>query len=200
MSNCLDCPDEQNYAAIALQLQETALQAEQCLYDAEVALRAAVNPATIVRTTSINQSVAANVKSSIGTISGVTTFANSPRVNVVAISTLWEPGVWHVGACITAVASGVVDVESYRQLYIEMHKIGTAASIPNKFIAITTETEPNNGQGVDMTNHTTMIIPDSGWEVQFYFMHGNTSSSVNVNAGAMFWATRLSDATALRVV
>ena len=75
MSNCLDCPDEQNYAAIALQLQETALQAEQCLYDAEVALRAAVNPATIVRTTSINQSVAANVKSSIGTISGVTTFA-----------------------------------------------------------------------------------------------------------------------------
>lgn len=198
MTNCLDCPEEANYAAIALQLQETALQAEQCLYAVETSLRQVTNPATIVISMVGAQGVAANTLSRIGQSSANVLFANSPRVNMVAISTPWEPGVWEVGACITAIATGAVTVNTLRQLFIVVHHIGAPIS-QDPFTTSVTATEPNNGTGVDMTLTTTVVL-EEGDEVQFWFLHGNTGSSVNVSAGALFWATRLSDAQALRVV
>lgn len=198
MSNCLDCPDPQNYAAIALQLQETALQAEACLYEVETALRQVTNPETILFTTTAAQNVAPNILTRIGVNLGVTTFSNTPRINMLA-SVPWTPGVYEVGACITAAPTGAVTADSYRELYIAVRRPGDPLGSPSVFYEFTTLTEPNDGVGIDMTNNATVVI-SPGDEIQFMFRHGNTGSIVGIAIGALFWAVRVSDATALRVV
>lgn len=195
--NCLDCPDEQNYAAIALQLQETALQAEACLYEAETLLRQVTNPQTIViNITGAEPAVGANILLRIGSQANTVQFANSPRVNLVAGLTPWTPGVWSVGVAITASATGAVTVDSLRELFIQVLRTGTNTVTLS---SVVTTSEPNDGVGVDMC-HNLIVELEAGEEFRFYFRHGNTGSSVQVAAGGLYWATRLSDATALRVV
>lgn len=195
--NCLDCPDEQNYAAIALQLQETALEAEACLFAAETALRQVTNPQTIVfNVTGAEPAVLANVLLRIGTSAGTVAFANSPRINMVQGAVVWTPGVWEVGCAITASATGAVTVDSLRELFIQVLRTGTSTTT---FSSVITTSEPNDGVGVDMI-HSVILTIEAGEEIRFYFRHGNTGSTVQVAAGALYWATRLSDATALRVV
>lgn len=200
MSNCLDCPDEQNYAAIALQLQETALQAEACLYEVETLLRQVTNPPTVLFTVTGIEPVSANVFQRIGEAAGTTVFANSPRINMSTVSVDWTAGVWEVGVCVTAVSSGATTVDSIRELSIGVlpSNAPTSPSIPTAAFSSITTTEPNDGVGVDMT-HSTVVIVEEGEEVAFFFRHTN-ASIVNIQAGALYWATRLSDSTALRVV
>lgn len=198
MSNCVDCPDEQNYAAIALQLQETALQAEACLYAVETSLREVTNPETILLTMTGSQGAAVNVLTRIGGGVGTVTFANTPRINFLTTSIPWTPGVWEVGACITVTSTGAVTADSLRELFIITRRTNDSTAIPDTFQSVLTMTEPNDGVGVDMS-HTTVVVLDEGEEIRFYIRTTNVTG-VTVAAGALFWASRLSDASSLRVV
>lgn len=198
MTDCVDCPDEQNYAAIALQLQETAMQAEACLYEVETKLREVTNPETIVITMNNAVNVANGVLSSIGQAIGTVQFANSPRINMVGGTNVWTPGVWEVGAAVSAAPTGAVTVNTIRALFIAVHRGGDPQTV-DRYVTVNVETEPNDGLPVDLTATTTVVIGPRD-EIHFYFLHDNAGSVVAIAAGALYWATRLSDDTALRVV
>lgn len=200
MTNCVDCPDGQNYAAIALQLQETALQAEECLYAAETALRRVWNPHTFLYTHTNSPSYSANI---FNTLSGTeaTIFANGVQDNIN--TNPWVPGVWTVGAHLTATATGAINDNTYREVGIVV--LPSYVTLPLTtlnvavFVAAVTVYEPNNGTGVDISAHSTVTVGVDE-KVIVYFRHGNVGSTLNIAAGATYWATRLSDASALRVV
>lgn len=202
MTNCVDCPHEENYAAIALQLQETALQAEQCLYAAETALRRVPNPNTTILTLTN-----ANAYSSVPEYTpmfGVQdiVFSNSARTSLLFENPA-PTGVWMVGCNFTAVATGAINDNTYRELTIAVWpsdiSTTTTTLAPATSWATTTVYEPNNGTGVDISALTVLEVGEAE-RIVFFFRHGNTSSTLNVPIGAFFWATRISDATALRVV
>lgn len=198
MSNCLDCPDPENYAAIALQLQETALQAEECLYEVETQLRRVTNPQTLLYTLSgPTAGIPVSTRTRIGLTAG-TAWANSDL-------TQWftplgfPPGVWQLGATVTATATGAVTVDSIRELFVTVRGLNDPTTAADRFAAVATCTEPNNGNGVDLTVSTVAVVNELE-KVEFFFRHSNAGSTVVVATGALFWGTRLSDATALRVV
>lgn len=198
MSNCVDCPQPDNYAAIALQLQETALQAEECIYEVETALRAATNAQTLLYTlTAPVAAIPVNTLTRVGTSTG-TAWGNS---DLLSWSTPlgFPPGVWQIGAYVLATATGAVTVDSIRELFISVRGLTDPPAFPDKYTAVTTVTDPNTVTGVDITVSTTVVITERQM-VDFYFRHSNAGSSVTISAGALFWGTRISDATALRTV
>lgn len=197
MSDCLDCPDEQNYAAIALQLQETALQTEQCIEPLAQALRAAANRPAYIEQTFVANNIAANVVTVIPTTAASEIFVNS-NFNSFNGFTLDLPGVYQVGVRLQALPSGAVDNNSFRQLRIRVRNVSDPASMEDRFTALLTTHEPNNGLGVDMSLSTTVVVEEND-VVSFTFLHNNTSSSIDLIDNA-YWGVKLSDRNTLRVV
>lgn len=196
MTDCLECPTPDNYAAIALQLQETALQTEACLFDLERLLRSAVNRPTLIRTSTSPVSVVSGFFQPVGFSSTTLTFANTTTTDFVGG---FPEGVWHVGANITAIASGAVDDNSYRYLTVRLRNSSDPPSAPDVTGVVTSVREVNNGFGVDMSL-TAVIVIRANQELVIDFAHGNTSSNLNISTGAVYWATRISDIVSLQVV
>jgi len=199
MTNCLTCPEPENYAAVALQLQNTAMQAESCLFDLQKQLRNGTNPLTTVITSTGTESIAANVVQDLGVTSFTTNFANNPTTQVVQLGPNLPIGVYQVGATMTAIASGVVDDNTLRVLRIRTKKDGTPSGAPDDSLAEITIYEPNNGTGSDMSLSTTVTL-DGNQDLIFSFFHLNTSSTITIASGAIYWWTKLSDQVALRTV
>lgn len=200
MTDCLTCPEPQNYAAIALQLQNTALQAETCLFDLERQLRNGTNPLTTVVTSVSIEPVAANVLTDLGPQSAFTlNFSNWSTASIFELGTNLPPGVYQVGANVNAIAAGVVDANSLRVLRIRTKKAGTPTNAVADFSDEITIYEPNNGTGSDMSIFTTVTL-DGTQELLFSFTHTNTSSFINISAGARYWWSRITDQVALRAV
>ncbi len=199
MTECLTCPQDPNYAAIALQLQNTALQAETCLFELEEQLRNATNPLTTVVTSTGTESIAANVLVDLGVTSFTINFSNWTAVQVAGLGSNLPPGVYQVGASITAIAAGAVDANSLRVLRIRTKKSGTPTNAVADFSDEITIYDPNNGNGVDMSIMTTVTL-DGNQELLFSFVHTNTSSLMNISIGATYWWSKLSDQVALRTV
>lgn len=198
--NCLDCPEPGNYAAVALQMQETAQQAEACMLRARTQLRRVTNPYTFLYTHTNSPNYSANV---FNTMSGTEAviFANGTQDSINVNE--WVPGVWMVGVHLTATATGAINDNTYREIGITVYPSIASSLITTLnnalYVAAATAYEPNNGTGVDMSLHTTVVINENQ-KVLIYFRHANVSSTINIAAGATFWATRLSDSTAMRVV
>lgn len=199
MTNCLTCPEPENYAAVALQLQNTALQAESCLFDLQKQLRNGTNPLTTVLTSTGSESIAANVVQDLGVTSFAPTFANNPATQVFLLGPNLPTGVYHVGVTLTAIASGVVDDNTLRVLRIRTKRDGTPSGAPDDSLAEITIYEPNNGTGSDMSLSTTVTL-DGNQDLIFSFFHLNTSSTITIASGATYWWTKLSDQVALRTV
>ena len=72
MTDCFTCAEPENYAAVALKMQETALRAESCIYDLENRLRGAVNQPTLIVPVS-SAGILANTQTNI-TPSGTPTY------------------------------------------------------------------------------------------------------------------------------
>lgn len=206
MTKCLTCPEPQNYAAIALQLQHTALQAEACLHELERKLRAGTNPPTTVLTSNAPSSaMAANTLTNLGGSFDVN-FSNIPATTIfppVTSLTGLGPnlpiGVYQVGCSVTATATGAINDNTLRILRIRTKKVGTPTNAPADFSTEITIYEPNNGNGSDMTLMTTLPLNGSQ-ELLFSFDHTNTSSTIVIATGATFWWSRLTDQVALRTV
>lgn len=207
MTDCLTCPEPENYAAIALQLQNTALQAETCLYDLERRLRAGTNPPTTVYTsTSLPVSIPANTLRDISGVSLTVNFSNIPASTIFppapslsALGPNLPVGVYQVGVCLNAIAVGAVTDNSLRLIRIRTKKTGTPTNAPADAFAEVTIYEPNNGTGSDMSLMTVLTLNGSQ-DLLFSFLHTNTASNMDISIGATFWWSRLSDQVALRTV
>ena len=199
MTECLTCPEPENYAAVALQLQNTALQAEACLFDLEKQLRNGTNPLTTIVTSTGAELTVANVLADLGVTSFTTNFSNWTAVQLVDLGPNLPPGVYQVGAMLTATATGAVNDNSLRILRIRTIKSGSPTNAAADFSDEVTIYEPNNGQGSDMSLLTTVTL-NGNQELRFTFLHTNTSSTVSIGIGARYWWSKLSDQVALRAV
>jgi len=192
VTDCFTCATPQNYAAVALKMQETALAAESCIFELEQRLRGAVNqPALIVPAT-----FGAFPDNSLVILSlGTATFQNS---QFTSFFTPLPRGVYEVGLSFTMTATGAVSDNTYRFARISTRNAYLPLSAPDKSTVYEIVFESNNGAGMDMTLHT-VVTSDGNDVVRFLAQHGNTASTCTVTNG-LAWAVRLSDLDAPRVV
>lgn len=199
----LDCPEPDNYAAVALQLQETALQVEQRLYAVERTLRAAGNRPTIVQTTT---AALTGLVSSLsfndiqpGIVATTTNFNNMPGGwSYSTVPVLPGPGAYDIGCCLNAIASGGVTDNSLRQVRIQQLRAvpggGSVQSLVDT--AEATVFEANVGGGMDITVVGTFHL-QPGDEINFEIRHQNAASTLNISIGAIYWTTFLGSETAV---
>lgn len=207
----LSCPEGANFAAIALQMQETALETEAGILQLERLLRAAVNRPTMLQT-------------STGTITGLTAFQPSQRLGPLAgfgyttnfnntgLNTNIDTsarllyaglgdGLYQLGIYVNLVASGAVDDNSFRTVTITSFRTDPAATngetINNR--SERTVFETNTGVGVDICV-TAVFRLTAADRVDFMLEHGNTSSTLNAPAGAVVWMSKLSSPDSVVVV
>jgi len=199
----LDCPDPENYAAVALQLQETALQVEQRLYEVERTLRAAANRPTIVQTTTAALTGLASSLSfsdiQPGLATTTTNFNNMPfGWSYSFIPVLPGPGGYDIGCCLNAIASGAVTDNSLRQVRIQQLRTvpggGSVQDVVDS--AEATVFEANVGGGMDITVVGTFHL-QPGDEITFEIRHQNAASTLNISSGAIYWTTFLGSETAV---
>lgn len=210
----LSCPDPQNYAAVAKQLHETALEAEARISSLEYQLRAAANRPTIVQTTTaLRTGIAAATDSLIGPSfgSGFTTNFNNTLLdsdeqiaNNDEVFNVLGDGIYEVGFTCNAIPSGVVDNGTNRIFRIQQYTPDPSSSGPlqmgGRLIdhASYTLFESNVGNGVDVSLAGQFRITAGDW-IFFTLLHANTSSTMNIAIGAIGWLHKLSDLS-LRVV
>lgn len=195
MTNCFECVDPQNYADVALILQDTAMRAEECIYSLESRLRQAVNPATmIVDFPTVN--VAANVRAPIAANFISPIFQNAQLEKISTFDTL-APGFYSVGISLTATATGAVTDNSIRQIDIAVRPTLSGPSTPDDYTARYIVMEANVGGGMDMTANTTITVAGEQ-RIAFFFIHTN-ASTIDLTNGTI-WISRISDAFVTRVV
>lgn len=199
----LDCPEPDNYAAVALQLQETALQAEQRMYEVERTLRAAANRGTIVQTTTALRTgfVSGTTFSDIAPtgVANTVNFNNMPiGWSYSNIPVLPGAGMYDIGFSGNLIASGAVTDNSMRAIRIQQRRTvpggGGVQSIVDTAEGVIFEA--NVGGGMDITVVGTFHLqPDD--EVHFDFRHLNAASTMNISIGAIYWATFLGSEAAV---
>lgn len=193
MTECFTCAEPQNFAAVALKLQQTAIQAENCIYDLETRLRTAVNLPMLIVPVTIAPFSSGTVPAilSFGTV----IFQNSTMSN---FGNALPRGVYEVGLSFTITATGAVNDNSFRFAEIGVRPALAPLSQPNSYNVFETTFETNTGNGMDMAI-STIIESDGTDRVTFYAQHGNTSSTCTISSG-LAWAIKLSDLDAPRVV
>ena len=205
----LDCPNQENYAAVAKQLHETALQAEERIYCLEQQLRYAVNRETLVLTTTVDMGP---FPSSSGTTSngGFAIFQTSTASTLtflnfelpVSTGTGWllPAGLWHVGCYGATFSVGAANDNTYRQVRIIRGRVDPdTGGLDYLEEASHTAFETANGVQILITVSDVFKV-EEGDRILFAFRHGNTSSNVSIAPGAIIWFTRLSDADVIRVI
>lgn len=209
----LTCPSESNMAAVAKQLHATALQAEQEIYAAEQEMREAVNLPTVVVTSTANLTgISSGTAQSLTSATFATTFDNTaggsgggsgtfgPQ-NFGFFTSFLGEGIYEVGLCATAVASGAVDNNSVRYFYVE-HKRPDPTVLSGEFVVQRvgyTMFESNTGVGAEVSFVGTFRAK-AGDRFEFLLLHGNSSSTLTVNTGMIMWASRLSETSLERVL
>lgn len=200
----LDCPEPENYAAVALQLQETALQAEARLYAVERTLRAAANRFTFVQTTTA--AITGLTTGQFQSISPVfvantVNFNNWPGRTSVTDSVFNPPGggLYQVGFYGNVIASGAVTDNSYRQLRISQTRtpVGEVSDVTVD-VAQATVFEANVGGGMDIIV-TAVFNAINGDLFRFELDHSNVGSTLNVSSGAIYWVTYLGSTSTVEV-
>ncbi len=192
-TDCFTCPQPANYAAIALQLQKTAMDAENCIYPLEGLLRAAANRPTVINVSSavVNMPAARTRYNPLVTV----TFSNSTDTS---FSATLPAGVYECGVWFNATASGATTDNSFRQLQIVTRGALDPSTVADHYSVSSVMYESNSGLGMDMLLNTTVVV-DGTEEIQVFFVHNN-ASTINLAAGAILWWTKISDVTIPRVV
>lgn len=207
----LSCMDGQNMAAVALQLQHTARQAEERFYSVEQRLRAAVNrPTKIQRSTALITGIVADPFigfQSIGPAGGgtfVTDFDNTGvNANIDSSSrTMFGQigeGLYEIGLSANLIASGAVTDNSYRIFRIVVTRLDPQINDePEYDQAAMTLYESNTGVGVDCCL-TGVFRLQAADRVHFVVQHANAGSTLNASIGTLIWMTKLSSNDAVVV-
>jgi len=193
--DCFTCPQPDNYAAVALQLQKTALDAEACIYPLEHTLREAANKLTVVNVSTVAFQVLPNVRSTLF-LNVSSTFSNG-TINQVS-GNAPPAGIYEVGIACNAISVGATTDNSYRQLEIITRRVGAASTEPDDSFVATLIYESNTGLGMDMALNTTITV--NGSQNIFYSFVHNNASNISISVGAVQWVTRISDLAVPRVV
>jgi hypothetical protein len=203
--------DGANMAAVALQMQHTARQAEQHIYTLEQRLRAALNRPTIVqRSTALITGIAADPVigyQSIGPAGGgsfVTDFNNTGHSGPIDTGnrTFFEvlgAGLYEFGLSANLVASGAVTDNSYRIFRIVLTRLDPELDLtsPAPFGEhemdenSLTLFESNTGVGVDATVSAVFRVQEAD-RIHFVVQHQNLGSSLNASIGTLIWMSKLS--------
>lgn len=210
----LGCMDGANMAAVALQMQKTALEAEQRIFTLEKQLRAADNRPTIVqRSTALTTGIVADPftgDQSVGPFASggawVTDFnntgvaANIDSTARTLIGDLGE-GLYEIGISVNLIASGVVTVDSYRLLRIVISRVDPTAVDGQRVVqeASLTLFESNTGIGVDMTLVDVFRLEATD-RIKFLVAHSNVGSTLNSSIGALAWLHKQSTNDSVVVV
>lgn len=206
----LNCPEPENYAAVAKQLHETALQAEERIYCLEQQLRYAVNRETLVQTTTADMGPFAS-SSGTTTDGGFTIFTTATASTLSFLnfelppsegSNGWRlpPGMWHVGCYGATFSVGAANDNTYRQMRIIKGRTNPdTGGLEYLEEASGTAFETANGVQILITVSDVFKV-EEGDRILFLFRHANTSSNVSIASGAIVWFTRLSDADVIRVI
>lgn len=204
----LDCPQEFSLAAVAKQLHETAVQAEEQIAASEQLMRAAVNLPTTIRTSNANfTGVSSGSLTNLNLLSTVLTFDNTtggpgmgPELSG-GYTQLLGAGLYEVGMCLTVVASGAVTDNSIRQFLIQHRRpdptdVSGTVEVQTSGIVLF---ESNTGVGVEASFVATFRA-EPGDIFAFLFYHENVASTVTINSGAILWGTKISESTLTRVL
>ena len=209
----LACMDGENMAAVGLQLQLTALQAEQRIYTMERRLRASLNrPTKVQRSTATITGYIADVFSgdqSLGPFNSagnwVTDFDNTGLNQNVDSSSrtmfgILGEGLYEFGISVNVIASGAVTDNTYRIVRILLYR-----EDPTVFDGVTvvdqaslTLYESNTAVGVDFTV-TAQFRMEATDRIVFSLQHANAGSTLNSTLGARVWMTKLSSNDAVVV-
>lgn len=208
MTMPLSCPSPDNFAAVAKQLHETALEAEARIAALEFSLRSAANRPTIVQTTNATQTgLSSGSDNLIGPTFGsgfVTNFNNTALdsdeqiANNDEVFNVLGDGIYEVGFTCNAIPSGVVDNNTYRIFRIQQYTPDPTSLGPvqlgGRLIdhASFTLFESNVGNGVDVSLAGEFRITAGDW-IFFTLLHANTSSTMNIASGAIGWLHKISD-------
>jgi len=192
----LDCPEPENFAAVALQMQETALQVEGRLYAVERDLRAAANRHTFVQTTTaVRTGLSTGGFNDIGPlfVANTITFDSFPSFSFAfGLPATPGAGEYQVGMYVNAIASGAVTDNSHRVARVRQYRFD-AGSQGNQITVDTAEAtvfEANVGGGMDIT--VTGVFNAAVGDVFVFEMdHGNAGSTMNISIGAIYWITFL---------
>lgn len=210
----LDCPAPGNLAAIAKQLHETAQEAEDQIAASEQSMRAAVNRPTVILTSTANLTGLSNgVQNDIGlSATWATTFDNTsggggsgtgafgPQ-NFGAFTTRLGEGLYEVGFCATAVASGVVNDNTNRQFLIQHLRPDPTALTGEREIQTVgiLVFESNTGVGSEVS-FVGEFRAREGDRFAFLFSHDNTGSTMTLNSGAIIWGSKVSNSDLTQVI
>lgn len=208
----LSCPEGVNYAAIAKQLHETALEAEERIFTLEQNLREAANRQTLIQvtTTAITGIASSLVNETLigpgGGASFTNTFNNTTvgagfGVDSFSIFATLGAAVYEVGIFASAVASGAVTDNSQRVFRIKQERPDLSQPTGVSLIqeASILQFETNTGVGSDCCIVGTFKMQATD-RIRFTFAHDNAASTVDISAGTVVWLHRLSDATVLTVI
>jgi hypothetical protein len=207
----LSCMDGANMAAIALQMQLTALETEQRILDLERRQRAALNrPTKVQRSTATITGYIADVfpgDQSVGPFNSagnwVVDFDNTgvnSNIDATAMNAALGAGVYEVGIACNVIASGAVTDNSYRIIRILLYRADPTAF--DGFVlfeeASLTLYESNTGVGVDFSvvGEFRMETTD---KLVFALQHANAGSTLNLTIGALVWMTKKSSNDAVVV-
>lgn len=198
----LFCPDPQDYAAVALYMQALGEQIDAELAEQLAALEGFLSRPTAILTNAANVNIPALSASS----SVYTTFAfnNAPTiiqtqvVGSITYMTLGDPagtvnpvtyprGAWRFGAIARMQATGALDGFTTRTLRITI----TDDVLGSTIHGVQDNTYATSAGAPDAVNLTTteLLTGTHGVRVRATASHTNSSSSVDVLAGGLFWAT-----------
>ena len=209
----LTCPSDANMGAVAKQLHATALQAEQEIFVAEQQMRAAVNrPTVVVTSTAAITGISSGALQDLGSTSFASTFDNTTGLfgsgsgsfgpfNFGGFTTVVGEGLYEVGLCVTAVASGAVTDNSFRQFLIQHNRPDPTAITGAREVQTTGILlfEPNTGVGVEASFLGHFRVRPGDF-FSYLFSHTNVGSTMNINSGMIMWATKVSDSTLTQVL
>lgn len=206
----LSCPDGANFAAVAKQLHETALEVEARIFGLEQLLRGAANRATLMQTTTAAKTgiptglADTHYFGSFGGSPVVTNFNNtqvtSDNVDGNFTFLTLGAGVYEVGVSATAIPSGAVTDNSQRVWRIQQLRPDFTTATGTVLIheASILQFEPNTGIGVDVCIVGTFRMRAAD-RIRFTLSHDN-ASSLTVSSGVVMWLHHLSDANTLSVI
>lgn len=197
------CPQPDNMAAIALQMQRTALETEAALFAIENQLSASLNrPTWVIDSTANVVGITALVDQFLLAGAAAVERFNNTGVDLNLSSWVVLPftGLWQVGYSCIVVASGVVDDNSYRDFKL---RHGRPFPSPLGFTTIWEEDyllyETNTGTGVD-GGVVAEFNAQAGDVVAPMLQHANTSSTLTMQVPMRMWATLLSTPDQAKVV
>lgn len=197
------CPQPDNMAAVALQMQRTALETEAELFAIENQLHASLNrPTWVIDSTAVVTGMASLVDNFL--LSGASAVERFNNTGVDLNLSTWVElpftGLWQVGFTCIVIASGAVVDNSYRDFKL---RHGRPFPSPLGFTTIWEEDyllyETNTGTGCD-GGVVAEFNAQAGDVVAPLLQHANTSSTMNMNVPMRMWATLLSTPDQAKVV